>query len=393
LRQNQESFIRLKHYRPFCFKQTLFGTTRVRRNAHKKPEPNLPPIIKSRVSIYLLILSVAAFGGPRRPAAETASTASTALQWQVRDTTDQMTDKTTREAVSGATLDDGLTLQAHATCDPVGMQFLFDTFQGRDPAPFTQTDNGIPMRVRIDNESVRIAEAQANYTNEAAVDFFDPATAQKLISGAYPGGHDPTDILAPVNRARTEILMEAARRAAPGMLQQLAAAKSIRVELSLTNGRSYVVDLNPQDDALKAIVQQCMADLHVGTGIPDRSGQGARQGSQAQPEPNCVPSQGKPEQRHVASQHPSPAEIWCKPGRSMIVIGWTYMRSPEEYDPRKACTSVPVYYMSPGMVVDVVSKESASLPSNAEIPGDRCLVSYSHGGRTIVGTIEVKALN
>lgn len=76
----------------------------------------------------------------------------------------------------------------------------------------------------------------------------------------------------------------------------------------------------------------------------------------------------------------------------MVVIGWTYIRNPEEYDPRKTCASVPVYQVPPGIVVQVASKESASLPSNAEIPGDRCIVSYSRGGHSIVGTIDVKVL-
>jgi hypothetical protein len=350
-------------------------------------------VARSRASIYLLILGVAAFGGLRRPAAaQTASSDTVVLKWQLHDNTDQMTDKTTREAVSGGTFDDGISLEAHASCDQIGMQFRFDTFQGRDPAPFTQTDEGIAMRVRIDDEGVRTAEAKANYTNEAAVDFFDPATTRKLIRDSYPGGKDATDILAPVNSARTEMLMDVARKAAPGTLQQLAAANSIRVELSLTDGRAYVVDLNPQNDVLKTIVGQCVTDLHVGTGAPNQPG--TKEGSQAEPSrPNCVPSQGKPEQRHVATQHPSLAETWCKQGRSMMVMGWTYIRSPEEYDPRKTCASVPAYQVPPGIVVDVVSKESVALPSNAEIPGDRCLVSYSHGGRTIVGTIEVRSLS
>lgn len=332
--------------------------------------------IKFRSSIYLLILGFAVVGAPRKPAQaeDVVSSDSTVLKWQLHDKTDQMTDKTTREAVSDASFDGGTALQAHATCDPVGMQFLFDTFQGRDPAPFTQTDNGIPMRVRIDNESVRTAEAQANYTNEAAVDFFDPATAQKLISSTYPGGQDPTDILAPVNRARTEMLMDAARKAAPGTLQQLAAAKSIRVELSLTNGRSYVVDLNPQDNALNSIVRQCMAGLHAGNSAVPAAPSHANQG------------------QRVA---PTAAEIGCKPGLRMVVNSSTMMAVlSNSFKRQYPDLPTPPYRMSPGIVVEVASKEeSASFSAKYKIPHDRCIVTYNdlHAGK-VTGTIDVKAL-
>lgn len=334
------------------------------------------PIMKSRASIYLLILGAAAIGGLRSPAvAEGASSGITVLQWQARNNTDQMTDKTTREAVAGAAFDAGITLEAHASCNQIGMEFRFDTFKGREPAPFTQSNDGIVMRVRIGDAAVRTAEAKANYTNEADVEFFDPVTTEKLISGAYPGGKNPTDILAPFNNAMTETLMDAARKAAPGTLQQLAVAQSIRVELSLASGGSYVVDLDPQDDALRTIVQGCVVDLQSKVNEEARRRAEVRQREQQR-------------QNELALR-----QKFCSPNKDMVVIQkGVSLRSLNELDPRTPRGSVRTWEIPVGTRVLVEIDSELRLPPGATVPIDRCVVIYEGPRGLVVGTVPVGAL-
>jgi hypothetical protein len=76
----------------------------------------------------------------------------------------------------------------------------------------------------------------------------------------------------------------------------------------------------------------------------------------------------------------------------MVVISWTQIRSVNEYDPRKQKAGEAIYNVGPGGLVWVLTKHDVALPSDAEIPGNRCIVSYRHKGRTIAGTIDVRVL-
>jgi hypothetical protein len=207
------------------------------------------------------------------PAVPQAPVTSGLLTWQIRDVTDKMTDVTSRKALSGGVFDDGISLEASATCDKIGVEFAFDTFRDHKPAQFAWQEDEIALRARIDGGAVRTARAKAEYNNEVKIAFYDPAVAERLIRAATPSADRDNPIAGPFNSMMGNAALNVIEAAAAGKLSELGSARSIRVELPLANGNAYVVDLNPQDHALGSIVRQCMTDLQASTPPPQPSKQ------------------------------------------------------------------------------------------------------------------------
>jgi hypothetical protein len=184
------------------------------------------------------------------------------LSWQTRDVKDPMTDKMTRKLVSQrVSFGDGVLLEAHANCvtetgamTMTGVEFAFDMFRGEAPAPFTQKKEAIAMRIRFDGGEVQTAFAMPEYANEVKTGFYNLGETEKPRS-TKSSADTSTDTLA---RA---MMVDMLGKGIAGDIRQFTGARSIRIELPLADGNAYVVDLNPQDQALKPLVQQCIADL------------------------------------------------------------------------------------------------------------------------------------
>jgi hypothetical protein len=206
------------------------------------------------------------FCGPT--AAQTAPAAGLSLlSWEIQDVRDAMTDKVTRMAVSKANFSDGTTLEASAKCDEIGIEFAFGTFSNKDPLPLSASGKEIQLRVRTDNGDTRIVRADRQYTNQAKTLFYDPDTSRAVLARSVraPGGDSPMEKALTgwmADSTINEVLAKLAQNSL-GTTDALTKAGSVRVELTLADGRTDVFDLNPQDQTLKALVQQCASGLHT----------------------------------------------------------------------------------------------------------------------------------
>jgi hypothetical protein len=305
------------------------------------------------------------------------------LSWQLRTETDKITDKTTRKAVSGGVFDDDVSLEAYAACDPIGVEFAFDTFHDRNAAPFAWRDDAIGMRLRIDGGDVHTATAKAEYTNEAKIVFYDPAAAEDQIQGAFhaQGGTNP--IVGSFYGAMGGVALKELQAKAAGTLNELANARSIRVELPLATAHAYVVDLNPQDQAVKAIVQSCITALHANLSPQWKAAQEAR---------------GRAEQERIAKLQEERLRkevllknLTCLMGRELVVYSKATIRSLDEFDPRRSGT-VAVADLPVGTKVVAANELGLGLPSGAKIPNNRCVVSYAGPKGQVQGTVELGVL-
>lgn len=102
------------------------------------------------------------------------------LSWRIEDEKDQITDASTRQAVSENIFEDGITLHASASCDDIGVEFDLDTFRGDEAAPYAWKGGKVRLRTRINGGDVSTAIAEAEYTNEARVVFYEPAVIEGL---------------------------------------------------------------------------------------------------------------------------------------------------------------------------------------------------------------------
>jgi TPR repeat protein len=190
-----------------------------------------------------------------------ASAGLSLLSWQVEDEKDKITNKTTHTATSGGTFSDGVSLDARAICDGMGVEFVFETYRGQAPAPLAWDHDKLPMRIRIDGQ-VRVAGGQSKYSNQAAIEFYDPAAAQKVLVGNMPSAQDNQNSAGVLfNRLMGKSTLLALPNIAAGKLNELNNAQSVLVELPFAGGSSNVVDLNPRDAMLKTIIRKCMADI------------------------------------------------------------------------------------------------------------------------------------
>jgi hypothetical protein len=310
-----------------------------------------------------------------------AAPGSSGLSWALRDEKDQMTDQSTRKAVSRGGFDDGISLEASALCDPIGVEFSFDTFHNQDAAPFAWKDNKLGMRVRIDGGEIRTATANAEYTNEATIIFYDPAATESFMQGALPHSQERNNpLLGLFNNVMTGTTLTVLQAAAAGKLKEIANAKSIRVELPLANGSAYVVELNPQDQALRTIVQPCLADLRAGI----EANRQAEQQAQKRAEQERIAKVEEQRRQNELTRKRN----WCAPGSEMVVnaVYGTPIRNLDEYDPRKAGRAVTTINVQDGERVRIVNETDIG-PAGAKIPNDRCVVSYDAPQGRFVGTM------
>jgi TPR repeat protein len=190
-----------------------------------------------------------------------ASAGLSLLSWEVEDEKDMITNKTTHTAISSGTFGDGVSLDVRAICDGMGVEFVFETYRGQTPVPLAWDHDKLPMRIRIDGQ-VHVAGGQSKYSNQAAIEFYDPAAAQKVLVGNLPSAQDNQNSVGVLfNRLMGKSALLALPSVAAGKLSELNNAQSVLVELPLAGGSSNVVDLNPRDAMLKTIIRKCMADI------------------------------------------------------------------------------------------------------------------------------------
>lgn len=260
-RGNQESFTSLKQYRPFCYAES------VRRHWLKlhyiKNNAFHAGLFSRNSSALGAALLIAAWTANPAAAQSVAPAGPGVLRWEVQDVTDKMTDKATRKALSDSYFPDDISLEASASCDPAGVEFAFETFRKQDAAPLAwNNDETFEMRIRIGDGETRTTTVNGEYTNEAKILFYDAAASARLIQGALPNGQERLNpVTGILSRMMGGTVFTQLQAHAAGKLADLAGARSIRVELPLADGDNYVVDLNPQDQALKSIVQQCATHL------------------------------------------------------------------------------------------------------------------------------------
>jgi hypothetical protein len=303
------------------------------------------------------------------------------LTWQIRDVTDKMTNAKTRKAVSGGAFDDGIALEASAMCDKVGVEFAFDTFRNHKPAQFAWQEGEIALRVRVDGGAVRTARAKGEYGNEVKIAFYDPVVAEHLIRGATPRADRGSPILGPFNDVMANAMLNAIQSDAAGKLNELSGARSIRVELPLANGNAYAVELNPQDQALGAIVRQCMADLRAGVESEQRAAEEARK---------------RAEQVRIAKANEERLEVQqrdkayrCPPNQVRVLLFNDQLRSLDEYDPRKPGAVGTITQLTAGAKVWIVGDApiDGTVPAGAKIPWNRCVVRYTGPQGALFGTL------
>ena len=380
----------MKQNRPFRFNRARSFSTKllVLRAACELAIANLVAVAATSLALAQNLPPPAASN------AFSAAPASGVLSWAVRDFKDQMTDKVTRKAVSERDFDDGVTLNARASCLEYGFEFDIDVFRGKDAAPYARKDDGIEIRLRIDGGDIRTAIAKASYANEAIIIFYDRAAMEKLMRSGNAETRRRTGILGAVDQVMIGTLLSHVDKTAAGTIAQLANAKGIRVELPLANGMAYVVDLNPQDQALKSIIQQCASDLRGQVAAQQRTAQQEREHA----EHAAQQARERAERERVATAEANHQTFysarkreWCVTTQQLITLRAASIRSIDEFNPRIAAGQVKTIDV-PGGTKLLGLNEVDFAPPGAKIPADRCVVGYNGPLGRIVGTVQVNSL-
>jgi hypothetical protein len=242
--------------------------------------------------------STAGGGTPSRPslaqakrdtAAVIAEITSPILRWGLKSEKDALTDEvttkpTTMTFIPGA---DGKlqgSVQANAYCGTNGVSVFFIVSGGDKDSPSFPwySDNSRPddaiadVRIRVDSRAVHVAQGfpqvngRARYSNTLGLLFYEPGTFRRAVrdqQDSVTTGIPAFDGL--VGGFVREAARENARAwqdSAAGPLADLVNARSIRIELPVTNfNPKPVLDLNPQDPVLHKLVADCNATF-TGTG-------------------------------------------------------------------------------------------------------------------------------
>jgi hypothetical protein len=188
-----------------------------------------------------------------------------ALSWHVKDVKDAMTDAVTHKMVSYVDFPNGTSLEASAKCSALGVEFTLGMYSGNEkPSSLAWKDDTTQVRVRIDGASVRVARVAKEYINAARLVFYDPDAAMNYMERSVSSLCKKDELMcSALANAQIKEAMDKLRENAPGTLDVLAKAASVRVELVLADGTTNVFDLNLQDQALKTLVQQCASGLHT----------------------------------------------------------------------------------------------------------------------------------
>jgi hypothetical protein len=286
------------------------------------------------------------------------------LSWEAVDERDKITDKVTRKAVGGGKFEDGISLEASASCDGVmGFEFSLHTYRGDAPAPFRwNNDNKIGLRLRLDTGDARVATAQAQYTNEATIVFYDPASSRKALGAEQPGAQGQGLFGLFSGIVGGSMMFELANIAA-GRIDELNSAQTARVELPLADGSANVVDLNPQDAALKSVISKCAADLR-------------KSAAAAAQQASAAPASPAPSPGHYYA--PSPGLAFIPPRDVTIPAG----RSIKIYLTDDQASGVPVF----GKITVLGQRYE---PSRR---GSLCIVRWSSNGQYVTGEIGISQL-
>jgi hypothetical protein len=143
------------------------------------------------------------------------------LHWARDDQTDPLSGKVTLQATASVNAPTGETIQATATCDDGGWAHIlsvdedieFDVYQGDTPLPLqSDNHNHTTVEYKFDNQDASTATVEQHYRNAATVrvGYSDMSTIHRF-----------------------------------------------GVELTLSNGHTPVVDINPTDPVLRAFTDIC----------------------------------------------------------------------------------------------------------------------------------------
>jgi hypothetical protein len=311
------------------------------------------------------------------------------LSWKIRDVTDKITDETTRKAESGGAFEDGVSLEASAFCDGIGVEFAFDAFRGREAAPFAWKDDKIGLRLRIDGGDIRAATADAEYTNEAKIIFYEPDAAQSMVQGVLPHAEGNAGKLTDAfNAFIGGSALMTLQGVAAGKLAELAAARSIRVELPLADGSDNVVDLNPRDEALASVIRACYAPFEA-----QRKAQAEKAAADAARAKAKFAADMRADQDRAAKateENRRAALAYkrntCVPGQQVVVPRNTLIGTLDAYDPTRAGNTQHIQ-MPAGAKVTILDENTLHLPSSTKIPERMCVVAYDGGGARFIGAL------
>jgi hypothetical protein len=238
------------------------------------------------LTIWAVALStrVAVAQNSDMPQAKPDVAAPAMLSWQVKDVKDAMTDVVTHKTVSYLDFPNGTSLEASAKCSGLGVEFTLAMYSGDEkPSTLAWKDNTTQVRVRIDGATVRIARVAKEYTNAARLVFYDPDGAKSYMERSVSSSCKKDDIMCgSIAKAQIKVAMDQLQENTPGTLDVLAKAASVRVELALAGGRTNVFDLNPQDQALKGVMRECIGELNHAASV-QRDGEIAPSSPFAQP--------------------------------------------------------------------------------------------------------------
>jgi hypothetical protein len=118
--------------------------------------------------------------------------------------------------------------------------------------------------------------ADRQYANEAKTLIYDPDTAQRVIvkTANKSIGDSPMERAVAGSMAESAVngAMTALKQNALGTFWALYGAHSLRVQLAFSDGRTEVVDLNPQDESLTSVADQCAATLRKNASVSEQRG-------------------------------------------------------------------------------------------------------------------------
>lgn len=204
------------------------------------------------------------------------------LTWGLKTQKDPLTDEATTkpQALKFVLTEPSYVVTVSASCGKNGVSIFFIANAGTGkPEPqyawyVDNSDNSgdqvADVRMRVDGRSVHVAQGypeekgHTQYTNSLGLLFYEPNlvahVAQDQSDSANTGILGFDRFMAPMVKQAANANAQKWADSSAGPLSDLVNARSIRVELPLTNmGAAPVLDLNPQDKVLHKFVKDCAA--------------------------------------------------------------------------------------------------------------------------------------
>lgn len=246
------------------------------------------------VAVVSLALSLSIF--PVNAHAESA--------WKTHREVDGMSDIAKVSALRTYSVDGGGKFEVEVSCEIGIVNFAYAYFGGGNGRPslawqesdtYSGTTFGfstnlthnvnrwVPLRVKLDQQSVQSRNSSSKFENQVEIVFYDPAEVKRQAalhaSPSTQNTHSGQQNLAGLMSGLSEAVQAMQFQALPTLLPLVAAgtisdlmrSTSLRIEIPLADGRNPVVTIAPNDASLQAFLQGCSGVSH-GAGQARQSG-------------------------------------------------------------------------------------------------------------------------